>query len=198
MAESVLSPKSVYHAQFEELGVIDGRRLHPASWGRVRSGASFGERWQAPQAPSSAGFVYPSAPSSRSQTGCASLPPLPAVRRLEVGDHHPMGLEGDESDSNQQIGRAQEGRQKFPPRLVKTFIAHAMGGLSARISSMTSSQSGLQSDWEGRDEELGTAFCLVCDFTMNSWVFGRISLVTKVCLYLLYSELALPIGPRRC
>ena len=143
-------------------------------------------------------YAHCQAPSSRSQTGCASLPPLPAVRRLEVGDHHPMGLEGDESDSNQQIGRAQEGRQKFPPRLVKTFIAHAMGGLSARISSMTSSQSGLQSDWEGRDEELGTAFCLVCDFTMNSWVFGRISLVTKVCLYLLYSELALPIGPRRC
>ena len=48
------------HAQFEELGVIDGRRLHPAAWGRVRSGASFGGRWQAP---SSAGFVYPSAPS---------------------------------------------------------------------------------------------------------------------------------------
>ena len=113
--------------------------------------------------------------------------PLPAVRRLEVDDHHPMGLEGDESDSNQQIGRAQEGRQKFPPRLVKTFIAHAMGGLSARISSMTSSQSGLQSDWEGRDEELGTAFCLVCDFTMNSWVFGRISLVTKVCLSYIYT-----------
>ena len=93
-----------------------------------------------------------------------------------------MGLEGDESDSNQQIGRAQEGRQKFPPRLVKTFIAHAMGGLSARISSMTSSQSGLQSDWEGRDEELGTAFCLVCDLSMNSWVFGRISFVSKVSL----------------
>ena len=160
--------------------MIDGRRLHPASWGRVRSGASFGERWQAPQAPSSAGFVYPSAPSSRSQTGGASLPPLPAVRRLEVDDHHPMGLEGDESDSNQQIGRAQEGRQKFPPSLVKTFIARALGGLSAHISSMTSSQCGLQPDWEGRDEELRSAFCLVCDWTMNSWVFGSISLVSRV------------------
>ena len=50
------------HAQFEELGVIDGRRLRPVAWGRARSGASLGGRWQAP---SSAGFAYPSAPSSR-------------------------------------------------------------------------------------------------------------------------------------
>ena len=30
---------SIHHAQFEELGVIDGRWLHLAAWGRVRSGA---------------------------------------------------------------------------------------------------------------------------------------------------------------
>ena len=77
------------NAQFEELGVIDGRRLHPAAWGRVRSGASFGERWQAPQAPSSAGFVYPSAPLSRwirSRSLSAQTQEMPTTTRQQVED----------------------------------------------------------------------------------------------------------------
>ena len=32
----------VHHAQFEELGVIDRRRLHSAAWGRVRSAVGSG------------------------------------------------------------------------------------------------------------------------------------------------------------
>ena len=62
-------PRGSIHAQFEELGVIDGRRLHPAAWGRVRGVAG---RWvnlvgrpHRCTASSSAGFVYPSAPLSR-------------------------------------------------------------------------------------------------------------------------------------
>ena len=165
------------HAQFEELGVIDGRRLHPAAWGRVRSGASFGGRWQAP---SSAGFVYPSALASRSQSGCASLPPYPAVHHLESGDGRPTGLEGDKTVTSVELVMAREGRLKFPPLLGSKFIARVKDGTSAHISSMTSSQTGISPEWEGRDEEPGWSSGLVCDWTMNSWVFGSISLASRV------------------
>ena len=186
--DAVLSPKSVYHAQFEELGVIDGRRLHPAAWGRMRGVAG---RWvnrvgrpNRCSAPSSAGFVYPSAPLSRSQTGCASLPPLPAVLRLEYGVYGPRGLEGDQTVSSHQFEEVSAGRLKSPPIYCKILIAHVKGRSTARISSMTSSQTDSQSGCEGRDGEPGSAFCLECDWTMNSWVFGRIriSLVSKVSL----------------
>ena len=49
------------------------------------------------------------------------------------------------------IALAGEGRQKLPPFY---FITHVKGGSAAQISSMTSSQSGFRSDWEGQDEEL--------------------------------------------
>ena len=126
----------------------------------------------------SAGFVYPSAPLSRSQTGCASLPPLPAVLRLEYGVYGPRGLEGDQTVSSHQFEEVSAGRLKSPPIYCKIFIAHVKGRSTAHISSMTS--------WEGRDGEPGSAFCLECDWTMNSWVFGKkISLVSKVSLSLL-------------
>ena len=50
------SPESVYHAQFEELGVIDRRRLHSAAWGvGPRELWSWELRWQ----PFSfSGFLY--------------------------------------------------------------------------------------------------------------------------------------------
>ena len=133
-------------------------------------------------APSSAGFVYPSAPLSRSQTGCASLPPLPAVLRLEYGVYGPRGLEGDQTVSSHQFEEVSAGRLKSPPIYCKILIAHVKGRSTARISSMTSSQTDSQSGCEGRDGEPGSAFCLECDWTMNSWVFGRISLVSKVSL----------------
>ena len=131
---------------------------------------------------SSAGFVYPSAPLSRSQTGCASLPPLPAVLRLEYGVYGPRGLEGDQTVSSHQFEEVSAGRLKSPPIYCKILIAHVKGRSTARISSMTSSQTDSQSGCEGRDGEPGSAFCLACDWTMNSWVFGRISLVSKVSL----------------
>ena len=57
------------YAQFAELGVIDGWRLHSAAWGRVRFvGGRCGDHGERPHRRSSspsAGFVYPSAPSSR-------------------------------------------------------------------------------------------------------------------------------------
>ena len=135
-------------------------------------------------ASSSAGFVYPSAPLSRSQTGCASLPPLPAVLRLEYGVYGPRGLEGDQTVSSHQFEEVSAGRLKSPPIYCKILIAHVKGRSTARISSMTSSQTDSQSGCEGRDGEPGSAFCLECDWTMNSWVFGRIriSLVSKVSL----------------
>ena len=136
----------------------------------------------------SVGFVYPSAPSSRSQSGCvAPLPPLPAVLRLEsyrlgprvlVGE--PRVLVGEETDSGLESSTAAEGRHKPPPSLYKCFIAHVEGGAAAHISSMTSSWFDSQSEWEGRDEEREVPLRLVCDWTMNSWVFGSISLLAKV------------------
>ena len=94
LAESVLSPKSVYHAQFEELGVIDGRRLHPAAWGRVRGVAG---RWvnrvgrpHRCTASSSAGFVYPSAPLSRwifsRSLSAQTQEGMPAATRQQVDE----------------------------------------------------------------------------------------------------------------
>jgi hypothetical protein len=47
---------------------------------------------------------------------------------------------------------------------------------------MKSSWFDLQSEREGRDEELKVPLCLVCGWTMNSWVFGSISLLAKVSL----------------
>ena len=136
----------------------------------------------------SVGFVYPSAPSSRSQSGCvAPLPPLPAVLRLEsyrlgprvlVGE--PRVLVGEETDSGLESSTAAEGRHKPPPSLYKCFIAHVEGGAAAHISSMTSSWFDSQSEWEGRDEEREVPLRLVCGWTMNSWVFGSISLIAKV------------------
>ena len=125
-------------------------------------------------------------PLSRSQTGCASLPPLPAVLRLEYGVYVPRGLEGDQTVSSHQFEEVSAGRLKSPPIYCKILIAHVKGRSTARISSMTSSQTDSQSGCEGRDGEPGSAFCLECDWTMNSWVFGRIriSLVSKVSLSL--------------
>ena len=179
LAVPVLSPESVHHAQFEELGVIDGRRLHSAARGRMEDGAGGGGGWPSP---SSAGFVYPSALASRSQSGCASLPPHPDVRRLESGDGRPTGLEGDKTVTSVELVMAGEGRLKFPPLLCIRSIAHVKGGTPARISSMTSSQTGIPPEREGRDEEPGWASGRVCDWTMNSWVFGSISLVSRVSL----------------
>ena len=164
--------------------MIDGRRLHPAAWGRVRGVAG---RWvnlvgrpHRCTASSSAGFVYPSAPLSRSQTGCASLPPLPAVLRLEYGVYGPRGLEGDQTVSSHQFEEVSAGRLKSPPIFVKFSLHTSRADLRlARISSMTSSQTDSQLGWEGRDGEPGSAFCLECDWTMNSWVFGESVLSPK-------------------
>ena len=60
----------------------------------MEDGAGSGGGWPSP---SSASFVYPSALASRSQSGCASLPPRPAVHHLESGDGRPAGLEGDKT-----------------------------------------------------------------------------------------------------
>ena len=138
--------------------------------------------WTQNVASPSAGFVYPSAPSSRSQTGCAFLPPRPAVRHLEYGGYGPRGLEGDQTVSSHQFEQVSEGRLKSPPIYCKIIIAHVKGRSTAQISSMTSSQTDSQSGWEGRDGGPGSAFCLECDWTMNSWVFGRVSLVSKISL----------------
>jgi hypothetical protein len=92
------------------------------------------------------------------------------------------GLEGDKTDSGLEFSTAAEGRHKPPPSLHKCFIAHVEGGAAAHISSMTSSWFDLQSEREGRDEELKVPLCLVCGWTMNSWVFGSISLLAKVSL----------------
>ena len=53
-------------------------------------------------------------------------------------------------------------------------------GPSVHISSMTSSWFDSQSEWEGRDGEREVPLRLVCGWTMNSWVFGSISLLAKV------------------
>ena len=129
----------------------------------------------------SVGFVYPSAPSSRSQSGCvAPLPPLPAVLRLESCRLGPRGLVGEETDFGLVFSTAAEGRHKPPPSLYKCFIAHVEGGAAAHISSMTSPWFDSQSKWEGRDGEQEVPLRLVCGWTMNSWVFGSISLLAKV------------------
>ena len=112
--------------------------------------------------------------------------PLPAVLRLEsyrlgprvlVGE--PRVLVGEETDSGLEFSTAAEGRQKPPPSLYKCFIAHVEGGAAAHISSMTSSWFDSQSEWEGRDEEREVPLCLVCGWTMNSWVLGSISLTVS-------------------
>ena len=79
-----------------------------------------------------------------------------------------------------EFSTAAEGRHKPPPSLYKSFIAHVEGGAAAHISSMTSSWFDPQSDWEGRDGERALPLRLVCGWTMNSWVFGSISLLAKV------------------
>ena len=83
-------------------------------------------------------------------------------------------------DSGLESSTAAEGRHKPPPSLYKCFIAHVEGGAAAHISSMTSSWFDSQSEWEGRDGELKVPLRLECDWTMNSWVFGSISLLAKV------------------
>ena len=86
----------------------------------------------------------------------------------------PMGgLVGDKIDRSLEFGRAGEGRQKSPPHQRKILIAHVEGGSAAHNSSMTSSLTDSLSEWEGRDEEPIVAFSLVCDWTMNSWVFRQ-------------------------
>ena len=82
------------YAQFEELGVIDGRRLHPGAWGRVRGVAG---RWVNLEDPphrraasSSAGFVYPSAPLSRwiysRSLSAQTQEDMPAATRQQADD----------------------------------------------------------------------------------------------------------------
>ena len=56
----------------------------------------------------SAGFVYPWALMSHSQSGSASLPPRPAVRTLEGYVGSLVGLEGDKVDSGLGFGMAGE------------------------------------------------------------------------------------------
>ena len=80
---------------------------------------------------------------------------------------------GDKIDHSLEFGRAGEGRQKSPPHQRKILIAHVEGGSAAHNSSMTSSLTDSLSEWEGRDEEPIVAFSLVCDWTMNSWVFRQ-------------------------
>ena len=41
------------------------------------------------------------------------------------------------------------------------------------LSLSLSSQTGISPEWEGRDEEPGWTSSLVCDWTMNSWVFRQ-------------------------
>ena len=111
-------------------------------------------------------------------------PSTPPPRGSSFGElqSRSKGLEGDKTDSGLEFSTAAEGRHKPPPSLYKCFIAHVEGGAAAHISSMTSSWFDLQSEREGRDEELKVPLCLVCGWTMNSWVFGSISLLAKVSL----------------
>ena len=84
----------LHYAQFEELGVIDGRRLHPAAWGRVRGVAGkWVNRVGRPircAASSSAGFVYPSAPLSRwiysRSLSAQTQEDMPAATRQQADD----------------------------------------------------------------------------------------------------------------
>ena len=66
------------------------------------------------------------------------------------------------------------------PRVAVWPLYPPSGGAAAHISSMTSSWFDPQSDWEGRDGERVLPLRLVCGWTMNSWVFGSISLLAKV------------------
>ena len=99
-------------------------------------------------------------------------PPPPRGSSFGELQSRSKGLEGDKTDSGLEFSTAAEGRHKPPPSLHKCFIAHVEGGAAAHISSMTSSWFDLQSEREGRDEELKVPLCLVCGWTMNSWVFG--------------------------
>lgn len=98
----------------------------------------------------------------------------------EEADKAREALEGDKTVTSVELVMAGEGRLKFPPLLCIISFAHVKGGTSARISSMTSSQTGISPEREGRDEEPGWASGRVCDWTMNSWVYGSTSLVSRV------------------
>ena len=102
-----------------------------------------------------------------------------AILSLSSGDLDDS-LEGDKTVSGPDFSTEAEGRQNLPPPLYKFLIVHVEGGSAAQISSMTSSWTDSQSEWEGRDEEREVPLCLVCGWTMNSWVFGSISLIAKV------------------